>query len=81
MIYGVTGINLIGGEDHTFLGIVIGGDLCISNILYVLFLFIAGGALVYVSMFMYNSGRKLYTNNIMIIVGIFFGLFIDLLLI
>lgn len=72
-------LGLIGGGP-TFLGTVI-GSLWISNVAYILFLSIAGGALVYVSMFMYNSGRKLYTNNIMIIVGIFFGLFIDLLLI
>jgi ZIP family zinc transporter len=33
----------------------------------------AGGALVYVSMLMYNSGRRQTTNNIMM-VGIFVGL-------
>ena len=33
----------------------------------------AGGALVYVSMLMYNSGRKQTTNNI-VMLGIFVGL-------
>jgi zinc transporter, ZIP family len=33
---------------------------------------IAGGALIYVSMLMYNAGRKQTTNNI-IMIGIFVG--------
>ncbi len=64
-------LGLIGGGP-TFLGTVI-GSLWISNIAYILFLSIAGGALVYVSMLMYNSGRKLTTNNILM-TGIFVGL-------
>jgi zinc transporter, ZIP family len=64
-------LGLIGGGP-TFLGTVI-GSLWISNVAYILFLSIAGGALVYVSMLMYNSGRKLATNNILMS-GIFVGL-------
>lgn len=64
-------LGLIGGGP-TFLGTLI-GSLWISNIAYILFLSIAGGALIYVSLLMYNSGRKLATNNIMM-TGIFFGL-------
>jgi ZIP family zinc transporter len=40
---------------------------------YVLFLSLAGGAILYVSMLMYNSGRKQTTNQILMI-GIFVGL-------
>ncbi len=43
-----------------------------SNVAYILFLSIAGGALIYVSMLMYNSGRKQTTNNVMML-GIFVG--------
>ncbi|MGA7044447.1 MAG: hypothetical protein WBY71_12355 [Nitrososphaeraceae archaeon] len=34
---------------------------------------VAGGALVYISLLMYNSGRRQATNNILMI-GIFVGL-------
>ncbi len=64
-------LGLIGGGP-TFLGTII-GSLWISNVAYILFLSIAGGALIYVSMLMYNSGRRLATNNIMM-TGIFIGL-------
>ncbi|MDQ6723726.1 MAG: ZIP family metal transporter, partial [Thermoproteota archaeon] len=64
-------LGLIGGGP-TFLGTII-GSLWISNVAYILFLSIAGGALIYVAMLMYNSGRMLATNNIMM-TGIFIGL-------
>ena len=63
--------GLIGGGP-TFIGTII-GSLWNSSIAYILFLAIAGGALVYVSMLMYNSGRRQTTNNILMI-GIFVGL-------
>src|SRR5208283_4411376 len=47
----VTG--LVGGGP-TFLGTVL-GSLWSSTLVYILFLAIAGGALIYVSMLMYNS--------------------------
>ncbi|MGI0042031.1 MAG: hypothetical protein ACRD94_08740, partial [Nitrosopumilaceae archaeon] len=56
-----------------FIGTLI-GSWWISDLAYILFLSIAGGALIYVSMLMYNSGRKLTTNSVMMI-GIFVGLF------
>ena len=65
-------VGLIGGGP-TFIGTLI-GSWWISNLAYILFLSIAGGALIYVSMLMYNSGRKLTTNSVMMI-GIFVGLF------
>jgi len=65
-------VGLIGGGP-TFVGTLI-GSWWISDLAYILFLSIAGGALIYVSMLMYNSGRKLATNSVMM-VGIFLGLF------
>ena len=63
--------GLIGGCP-TFLGTVI-GSLWTSAITSVFFLSIAGGALIYVSMLMYNSGRRQTTNDVLM-VGIFIGL-------
>ncbi len=63
--------GLVGGGP-TFLGTVV-GSLWTSVFVYTLFLSIAGGALVYVSMLMYNSGRAQTTNQILML-GIFFGL-------
>jgi ZIP family zinc transporter len=64
-------VGLVGGGP-TFLGTVV-GSLWNSTVAYILFLSIAGGALVYVSMLMYNSGRKQTTNSVLMI-GIFVGL-------
>jgi len=63
--------GLIGGGP-TFVGTIL-GSLWDSQLAYILFLSVAGGALIYVSMLMYNSGRKQTTNGIMM-TGIFFGL-------
>ena len=63
--------GLIGGGP-TFIGTVV-GSLWTSVFTYVLFLSLAGGAILYVSMLMYNSGRKQTTNQILMI-GIFVGL-------
>jgi ZIP family zinc transporter len=65
-------VGLIGGGP-TFIGTLV-GSLWTSNIASILFLSVAGGALIYVSMLMYNSGRKQTTNGILM-VGIFVGLF------
>ncbi|MBI1828023.1 MAG: hypothetical protein HY222_04250 [Thaumarchaeota archaeon] len=64
-------VGLVGG-GQTFLGTVL-GSLWYSPVTFILFLSIAGGALIYVSMLMYNAGRKQTTNSILMI-GIFFGL-------
>jgi ZIP family zinc transporter len=63
--------GLIGGGP-TFLGTVL-GSLWTSTITSIFFLSVAGGALIYVSMLMYNSGRRQTTNNILML-GIFVGL-------
>jgi zinc transporter, ZIP family len=65
-------LGLIGGGP-TFVGTIM-GTLWTSDVASILFLSIAGGALIYVSMMMYNSGRKYNTNGILMI-GIFVGLF------
>ena len=65
-------VGLIGGAP-TFVGTLL-GSLWSSNIASILFLSVAGGALIYVSMLMYNSGRKQTTNSVLM-VGIFVGLF------
>jgi zinc transporter, ZIP family len=63
--------GLVGGGP-TFVGTVL-GSLWTSTITSVFFLSIAGGALIYVSMLMYNSGRKQTANDILML-GIFVGL-------
>jgi zinc transporter, ZIP family len=63
--------GIVGGGP-TFVGTVV-GSLWTSVFTYVLFLSLAGGAILYVSMLMYNSGRKQTTNQILMI-GIFVGL-------
>jgi ZIP family zinc transporter len=63
--------GLIGGGP-TFLGTLI-GSLWTSTFAYILFLSTAGGALIYVTMLMYNSGRRQTTNAILML-GLFLGL-------
>jgi zinc transporter, ZIP family len=63
--------GLIGGGP-TFIGTIL-GSLWNSSVAYVLFLSVAGGALIYVSLLMYSSGRKQTTNSILM-AGIFVGL-------
>jgi ZIP family zinc transporter len=64
--------GLVGGGP-TFVGTLLGSQWT-SVPVYIFFLAVAGGALVYVSMLMYNSGRKQTTNDILM-AGFFVGLF------
>lgn len=64
-------LGLIGGGP-TFFGTIV-GSLWTSTFAYILFLAVAGGALIYVAMLMYNSGRRQTTNEILML-GIFLGL-------
>jgi ZIP family zinc transporter len=64
-------LALVGGGP-TFIGTAL-GSLWASTLAYIFFLAIAGGALVYVSMLMYNSGRRQVTNDILML-GFFAGL-------
>ena len=63
--------GLVGGGP-TFIGTVL-GSIWSSPVAYVFFLALAGGALVYVTMLMYNSGRQQVTNDILML-GMFIGL-------
>lgn len=63
--------GLIGGGP-TFLGTVI-GSLWVSEVASIFFLSLAGGALIYVTMLMYNSGRS-QTTNAVLMLGIFVGI-------
>jgi ZIP family zinc transporter len=65
-------VGLIGGGP-TFLGTLTGSLVGVSDFTYILFLSIAGGALVYVTLLMYSSGRRQTSNDILMI-GIFLGL-------
>jgi len=69
--------GLVGGGP-TFIGTLVGSLIGVSNFTYILFLSIAGGALVYVSMLMYSTGRRQTTNRVLM-VGIFVGLCAGLL--
>lgn len=62
--------GFVGGAP-TFVGTFV-GSLWTSTIANVLFLSVAGGALIYVIMSMYNSGRRQAPNDVMMI-GIFLG--------
>ena len=64
-------VLFIGGAP-TFFGTLIGSQFS-SAWAYILFLSLAGGALVYVTMTMFNTGRKQYSSNLMM-TGIFIGL-------
>jgi ZIP family zinc transporter len=64
--------GLVGGGP-TFIGTLLGSQWTSAPV-YVFFLAVAGGALIYVSMLMYNSGRKQTTNDVLM-VGFFVGLF------
>jgi ZIP family zinc transporter len=64
-------MGIIGGSP-TFFGTVI-GSLWVSQLTYVLFLSLAGGALIYVTLLMYNTARRQSSNDL-IMVGIFVGL-------
>lgn len=64
-------LGLIGGGP-TFIGTILGG-MWVSEFAFILFLSAAGGALIYVSLLMYNAGRK-QTTNIDLMIGILIGL-------
>jgi ZIP family zinc transporter len=64
-------VLLLGGGP-TFVGTLL-GSVSYSPIAYILFLTLAGGALVYVTMVMYAQGRKQVSNDVLLL-GIFIGL-------
>ena len=64
-------VLFIGGFP-TLLGTLL-GSVAFSQDAYVFFLALAGGALVYVTMLMFNTGRRQYSNGLMM-AGVFLGL-------
>ncbi len=64
-------VLFIGGAP-TFLGTIL-GSLFYSAEAYVLFLSIAGGALIYVTMTMFSAGRRQFSSNLLM-GGMFLGL-------
>jgi zinc transporter, ZIP family len=64
-------VGVVGGGP-TFVGTLV-GSVWSSLLTYVLFLSFAGGALVYVSLLMYSSGRR-QTSNLVLMSGILVGL-------
>jgi zinc transporter, ZIP family len=64
-------MGIIGGSP-TFLGTLV-GSVWVSQLTYIMFLSLAGGALIYVTLLMYNTARR-ESRNDLIMVGIFIGL-------
>lgn len=69
-------MGLIAGGP-TFLGTVI-GSIAASTITKILFLALAAGALIYVTLFMYSAARRQTGNDVMML-GIFIGILAGLL--
>jgi ZIP family zinc transporter len=69
-------MGLIAGGP-TFLGTVI-GSIAASTITKILFLSLAAGALIYVTLFMYSAARRQTSNSVMML-GIFIGILAGLL--
>ncbi|MDV3292782.1 MAG: ZIP family metal transporter [Nitrososphaerales archaeon] len=73
-------VLLIGGGP-TFVGTIL-GSLFYSPVAYILFLSLAGGALVYVTMMLFTSGRRRSSNELMmlgVLLGLSAGFLTDLL--
>jgi zinc transporter, ZIP family len=64
-------VLFIGGAP-TLVGTLVGSAF-FSQEAYIFFLALAGGALVYVTMLMFNTGRRQYSNGLMM-AGVFLGL-------
>ena len=64
-------MGIIGGSP-TFIGTIV-GSLWVSQLTYILFLSLAGGALIYVTLLMYNTARR-ESRNDLLMVGLFIGL-------
>ena len=64
-------MGIIGGSP-TFIGTIV-GSLWVSQLTYIMFLSLAGGALIYVTLLMYNSARR-ESRNDLLMVGLFIGI-------
>ncbi len=73
-------VLFIGGAP-TLIGTLV-GSVAFSSQAYIFFLALAGGALVYVTMLMFNTGRRRYSSSLMmfgIFLGLCLGFFTDLI--
>ena len=64
-------MGIIGGSP-TFIGTLV-GSVWVSQLTYIMFLSLAGGALIYVTLLIYNTARR-ESRNDLIMVGLFIGL-------
>jgi ZIP family zinc transporter len=64
-------MGIIGGSP-TFIGTLV-GSIWVSQLTYVMFLSLAGGALIYVTLLMYNTARR-ESRNDLLMVGLFIGI-------
>jgi ZIP family zinc transporter len=64
-------MGIIGGSP-TFLGTLV-GSIWVSQLTYIMFLSLAGGALIYVTLLMYNTARR-ESRNDLLMVGLFIGI-------
>jgi len=64
-------MGIIGGSP-TFIGTLV-GSVWVSQLTYIMFLSLAGGALIYVTLLMYNTARR-ESRNDLLMVGLFIGL-------
>ena len=64
-------MGVIGGSP-TFIGTLV-GSVWVSQLTYIMFLSLAGGALIYVTLLMYNTARR-ESRNDLLMVGLFIGL-------
>jgi len=64
-------MGIIGGSP-TFIGTLV-GSVWVSQLTYIMFLSLAGGALIYVTLLMYNTARR-ESRNDLLMVGLFIGI-------
>jgi ZIP family zinc transporter len=64
-------MGIIGGSP-TFIGTLV-GSVWVSQLTYIMFLSLAGGALIYVTLLIYNTARR-ESRNDLLMVGLFIGL-------
>jgi ZIP family zinc transporter len=73
-------MGIIGGSP-TFIGTLV-GSVWVSKLTYIMFLSLAGGALIYVTLLMYNTARRESRNDLLMVglfIGILAGFFTDLI--
>jgi len=64
-------MGIIGGSP-TFIGTLV-GSVWVSQLTYIMFLSLAGGALIYVTLLLYNTARR-ESRNDLLMVGLFIGI-------